>query len=376
MIEPGELHTTDSQEDFTVVRSDIIRYAKVIAELNLGRLAHFENGGDRKYLTIHRATQTAMLGKMNSFPLQRDAAFTRVVNLLRDSFPPPSPLQQAEAHVWPRIIEVLPHLQSLLSAFERANPRMRGTLAFAELLADVGGMDLYDRGRVLEAYKLSRKAEELLDTLSMPLETPLRGDILTVIGLCTDFMSLEKRLEGLKIREKCQQVRKLCYDAIPSAAVTLDDRIRLYNSYMDLVCSQQQFNDFDNVEKNCEECLVQYKKWDIDEEKLPYEYAKYYNHMAYVLLYRGDSAMAVKYAKRGYELAEKATPGAQLAVLYKYDWANILFQHGAEKESLAEHLKMLKMLKQDCGKANIRTVKSRINIGIMHYFMGNMAAAR
>lgn len=362
--------------DFTVVQSDIIRYVKVVAELNMGRLAQLENGGDRKYLTIHRATQTAMLGKMNRDPLQRDTTFTRVVNLLRDSFPPPSKLQQAEAHVWPRIIEVLPHLQSLLSAFERANPRMRGDLAFAELLSDVGGMDLYDRGRVLEAYRLSNKAEELLDTLSMPLETPLRGDVLTVIGLCTDFMSLEKRLEGLEIREKCQRVRKLCHDAIPPAVVTLDDNIRLYNSYMDLVCSQQQFNDFDEVEKNCEECLVQYKKWDTDEEKIPYEYAKYYNHMAYVLLYKGDSAKAVKYAKRGFELAEKATPGAQLAVLYKYDWANILFQHGAVEESLAEHEKMLKMLKIDCGKANIRTMKSRLNTGIICYFVGNMVAAR
>ena len=196
---------------------------------------------------------------------------------------------------------------------------MEGHLAFAELLSDVGGMDLYDRGRVLEAYRLSKKAEAILDDLEMPLVTPLRGDLLTIIGLCTDFMSLEKRLEGLEIREKCQRIRRLCHEAIPSSLVTLNDNIRLYNSYMDLVCSQQQFNEFEDVEKNCEECLVQYKKWYTDEEKIPYEYAKYYNHMAYVLLYKGDSAKAVEYAKRGYELAERATPGAQLAVLYKFD---------------------------------------------------------
>ena len=32
-------------------------------------------------------------------------------------------------------------------------------LAFAELLSGVGGMDLYDRRRVLEAYRLSNMAE-------------------------------------------------------------------------------------------------------------------------------------------------------------------------------------------------------------------------
>ncbi|KAL9611297.1 MAG: hypothetical protein Q9167_004061 [Letrouitia subvulpina] len=286
------------------------KYRNVVAELRRGRLAHHD-GGDRKYLTIHRVTQAAKLGKLNKEPQQRNATFTRVINLLRDGFPPPSKLQQAEAHRWPRISEVLPHLQSLLLAFERANPRMKGNIAFAELLSDVGGMDLYDRGRVHEAYKLSKKAEEILDDLSLLLETPLRGDLLTVVGLCTDFMSLERRLEGLRIREKCQQLRKLCHSAILPANITSDDKIRLYNSYMDLACSQQQFNDFDDVEKNCEECLIQYKKWGTEDD-LPYEYAKYYNHMAYVLLYRGESAKAVEYAKRGYELGEKATPGAQL----------------------------------------------------------------
>ena len=71
-----------------------------------------------------------------------------------------------------------------------------------------------------------------------------------------------------------------------------------------------------------------------EEDEFPYEYAKYYNHMAYVFLYNGSTAEAVEFAEKGFELAEKATPGAQLAVLFKFDWANVLFQHGDVGQSL------------------------------------------
>ena len=326
------------------------------------------------YLSTHRATQKAMLHKLDNEPGRRKIAFSRVVNLLRENFPSPSKLQIAEAHVWPLIKRVLPHLQSTLRAFERARPAMAGSLVFAELLADVGGMDLYDRGRIYEAYKLSNKAVAIMDALGTPLETPLRGDALTIMGLCTDVMGVDKRLEGLEVREKCLEVRQRCYDMIPLGDVTVDDRIRLYNSYMDLVCSQQHFNDFDKIEQNAESCLVQYNSWG-DENRFPYEHAKYYNHMAYVLLYEGQTAKAVDFARKAFELAERATPGAQLPVLYRFDWANILFQHGDMEQSLKAHKEMLKTRKRECGEENVRTLESRLNIGIIHFFRGQLDQA-
>lgn len=326
------------------------------------------------YLSTHRATQRAMLHKLDNEQGRRSTAFCRVVDLLRENFPSPSNLQIAEAHVWPLIKRVLPHLQSILRAFERARPTIAGSFVFAELLADVGGMDLYDRGQVHEAYKLSNKAVAILDSLGTPMETPLRGDALTVIGLCTDVMGVDKRLEGLEVREKCLEVRQRCYDMIPPGEVTVADRIRLYNSYMDLVCSQQQFNDFDKIERNAEKCFVQYQSWG-DENKFPYEHAKYYNQMAYVFLYEGKTAKAVEFAKKGFELAERATPGTQLAVLNKFDWANILFQHGYVEQSLKAHKDILRIRKTECGEENIRTLESRLNIGIIHYFEGQLDRA-
>ena len=350
--------------------TDLNRYLCCVAELADGQLVKRECDGDRMYLTMHRATQRAMLSKLDQEPDRRENAFSRVVNLLRRNFPPPSKLQIAEAHIWPLIKRVLPHLQSILIAFERARPAMVGSLVFAELLADVGGIDLYDRGRIHEAYKLSNKTVTILDALGAPLATPLRGDALTVIGLCTDVMSIDNRIEALEVREMCLDVRQRCYDLIPSGKITVHDLIRLYNSHTDLLCSLQHFNYFERIEQIAEECHLQYKSWG-DEKEFPYEYAKYYNHMAYVFLYRGKGAKAVDFAKKGFELAEMATPGTQLAALYKCDWANILFQCGEVEESLRVHKEVLRFRKRECGEVNVRTLESRLNIGIIHYFRGH-----
>ena len=121
---------------------------------------------------------------------------------------------------------------------------------------------------------------------------------------------------------------------------------------MDFSCSQQHLNNFEDVKENAEKCLAQYKSLG-EEHELPYEYAKYFNHMAYVSLYEGDTAKTVKFAEKGYQLAERATPGAQLAVLYKFDWANIVFPHGDVEQSLSAHKEMLKVRKRECGEDNI-----------------------
>ena len=84
-----------------------------------------------------------MLYKLNNELDRREATFHRVINLLRENFPSPSKLQIAESPVRPLIERVLPHLQATLLAFERVWPAMEGSLVFAGLLADVGGMDLY-----------------------------------------------------------------------------------------------------------------------------------------------------------------------------------------------------------------------------------------
>jgi len=237
-------------------------------------------------------------------------------------------------------------------------------------------MDLHDRGFYTEAYSLNQTVEKILDSLNCPLQTPLRGDVLTIRGLCTDNMALSKRQEGLDLRQRVQQIRQLCFQAIPPGEVTQEDKIRLYNSYTDLVCSQQQSNDFDSVRKNLLECLEQYQSWGPeDKEDLAYEYAKYYNQMAYVLLWENESAKAVEFSRKAYELVERAAPNTVIARIYQSDYAHLLFQKGDRGEALGIMRTLLRLSEQDCGKDNVRTLEIRLDVGIMSYFMNDLSYA-
>ncbi|KAK1750149.1 hypothetical protein QBC47DRAFT_310415, partial [Echria macrotheca] len=375
-------------------------YLLNVAELSYGNLIQRDTtNSDRPYLRTHRAVQRILILKLSKddYASQRQAAFARVVRVLRDFFPPPSKTQIAQADVRPRLLKVLPHLLTLLHAFEALSPAMKGDLALVELLCDVAGMDLFDQGSLNEAYWINKIAERILDSLDTSgrdlgaPDTPdapiltgealkmasLRSDALTIAGLSTDFMGLTKRQEGLEMRQKCKEIRRLCFRSIPESEVTADDKIRLYNSYGDLATSFQQLNDFKGVRENMEECLKNYKLWG-DEKAIPYEYAKYYSMTSFALIYENDYTTAVDYAERAYKLIEEAYPGTSSAILHKSDYALILFQTGPEGRQEA-HLIMKDLLsrsEKDCGEDNLRTLELRMIFGIMLYFVENYTEAR
>jgi tetratricopeptide (TPR) repeat protein len=274
---------------------------------------------------------------------------------------------------------------------------MKGDIAFVELLCDVGGMDLWDRGRIDEAYWINKKAENILDSLDTPttefyqLDGPdkhiltgeklkiasLKSDALTIAGLSTDFMALTKRQEGLEMRRRCKDIRRICFRSIPEQEVTLEDKIRLYNSYGDLAISLQQLNDFSGVRKNMEECLKNFKRWG-DEQAIPYEYAKYYSMTSFTLIYERDYRRAVEYAEKAYKLIEGAYPGTSSAILHKSDYALILFQtgQGGRQEAHGIMKDLLVSSEKDCGEDNLRTLELRMIYGIMLYYLDKFEEAR
>ncbi|KAK6208485.1 hypothetical protein LQW54_006831 [Pestalotiopsis sp. IQ-011] len=262
----------------------------------------------------------------------------------------------------------------MLHALDKSSPSTVSNLEFAQLLSDSGCMDLAAHGKIFQAYKLNKKVLEILDTLGATHQKPLRSDALVIIGFCTDFMALSKRAEGLQTRLECVEIREQCYREICRDDLTIHDKIRLHNSYTDLACSYQQTNNFDKVRKYAEQCYKQYQTWGTEDE-YPYEYAKYYNHMAYVLLYENDGQRAVEFAKRGYKLVEKASPDTGTAVLYRFDYANIVFQVGRHQESLLILNQLLKSSERDCGRNGVRTLDIRLNIGIVSYMMGDLVYA-
>ena len=346
----------------------------MIRDLSLSQLVHREKSGERVYLTTHRSLQEGLMQKLNKDTTTRQKAFDRATLLLREHFPSPLRIQQAEAKKWPSIVLVLPHLLNLASAFKRAMPSMQGSLLFAELLADVGGMNLYDRGLVKEAQTLLRAAQSTLDSIQHPERSRLRGDISIVLGLLTDIVGISERLEGLELRKQAVQVREDCFSQIPPAEVSTEDEILLHNSYTDLACSYQQLNRFDEVEHFSEKCLEKYKSWG-SEDEYPYEYAKYFHHMAFVHIFRKQTAKAVEYGKKAADLMALGAPGAQIATIYLFDWAVFLFQNGEIDYAFEEHKAIFDRRLRECGNLNILTIQSRLMLGIMSFCRNDLDEA-
>jgi tetratricopeptide (TPR) repeat protein len=332
-------------------------------------------------LRIHRLTQEILLNHLSRDLDARALAFRRVVSMLSEFHPPRSKLMRPSETSTALAFAVLPHIMHAKDIFTTADPPMTGTVEFAQLLVLVGNMDLYDRGRIHEALSIIDVAEQIFDSLDVPELNEYRGDILIIRGLCYDGLGIAKRFEGMQVRQKCRKIREACFAAIPPEERERDDEILLFNSHMDYVCSLQHFNRFDEAESIIGTCLQQYKRWGPEsgpgfEEKLAYEYAKYYNQMAYIHLYRGSDAEAVSFSRKGYEFMSRNDPNTQASLSWKFDWASILFQTGHVDQALVEHLAILKSREDLCGKDNLWTMQSNLNLGIIYFHSGKLDMAR
>ena len=263
---------------------------------------------------------------------------------------------------------------SLESAYRRASPNINGSLRFAELLADVGGINMYDHGLVKDARTLLRTALQTLEDLGHPTNTRVWGDIIIMLGLFTDIQGITQRAEGMNLRRRSVETRENWFGQIPVSQIDRDDEVLLHNAYADLACSFQQLNRFDDVTAYCEICLKQYRTWGAEEE-YPYEYAKYYHHMAFVLVYQKDTGKAIDYAKRAADLMALGSPRSQIATVFRFDWAIILFQHGEKDRSIKEHKAILNKRINECGRFNLLTLQSRLTLGIMYFYKDDYVAA-
>ena len=201
----------------------------MLAELAVGQLIRRgsdeidQQGQQLPILTIHRSLQEGLLLRLNREPERRQVSFERAVSILRESFYHPSNQKQREEEIWPLAQQILPHLQNVVIAFNRSHPPIQPTLPFAELLADVGGIEMYNRGFAVDARILLQKADKILGDLQGPSATPLRADVLTLLGLCNDALGISERAESHEVRQRALELRQELFDSIPRSKRTLQD---------------------------------------------------------------------------------------------------------------------------------------------------------
>jgi tetratricopeptide (TPR) repeat protein len=347
------------------------RFFSAIANLRSSQLVKRE-GSDSdsdSCLTTHRSVQTAMLRKLDQDLEQRRMSFRDACFLIRRVFPRPSPLQQPEPDKWPLIQTYLPQLLSLEKAFRQTQPPIEGSTELAVLLSDVG-LNAWDRGLGYEAKNLLQTAEAVLDSIGCDEWAMERSDIHVLLGIMTDTTGITQRAEGLRYRESAHRIRKRHIESIPPEKRTLEDEIRYYNTLTDLGCSYQHLNRHDEVAQICEEVLAKYRSWGT-EEQFPYEFAKYYRHMSFVLVRRGDVQKAVEYSRQAIKLLELGNFGL-LAASTKADCATMLYFNGEIREAVCRHQEVLQHRLQTLGRSNIMTIHSYLALGAICYFTDDM----
>lgn len=349
------------------------RFFSAIASLRNSLLVKREGQNEDHYLTTHRSLQTVVQHKLNHDTEQRTKSFGYACTLVRNVLPRPSPLQQPESEKWPHIERHLPQLLSLKNSYIAADSKIKGSLAFAELLSDIG-LNVWDRGLSDEAKSLMLTAERALDSIGWDSRSMERSNIHVLLGILTDTVGITQRDEGLRYRQSAYNIRKHHRDSMPPERLTLDDDIRFYNTVTDLACSYQQYNRYSEIKEICETVIKKYCSWGTEDD-FPYEHAKYYHHMAFVFVNTGNTAKAAEYATRAYEILKKGNFGL-LATVFRFDCATILFQNGQSAKAISEHKAVLETRLLKLGKFNSMTLHSYIALGVIYYFSGDYQNAK
>ena len=338
----------------------------------------FKNGGE--VISIHRKLQARILRDLDKDPLSRGGVFNQVFSLVRSRFPSASPIQVPEPEKWPTCKKYLPHVLSI----QRLT---RGTLIhlpFSEELARLfsdGGIDLWERGLTTEGLELMKSAESILGPLSVEKSQLLRADIHVLISLLLQDSGLVHIGECHDRIKTALDIRRDHSDHCDALTYTRNDEVLLFNAWSDYACVLLQINMFEEAQSIFETCFRQYQDWG-NTNVIPYEYAKYYHHMAFCLMYRGSADEAVASAEKSLRNVERATGKSAAYYRWKFDLACLRIQHPKFLGSTSWQSRTVDMLKDILdarlllhGKFAFLTLESYYALGATLSDLGNLPDA-
>jgi tetratricopeptide (TPR) repeat protein len=342
-------------------------------ELRRRNLIKTDTRDSEEVLTIHRKLQSKILQDLNKNSAQRDRAFTQAFLLVRTRFPTASPIQVPEPEKWPICRKYLLHVLSMRKLFNNKAIGIAPSLDLAQLFSD-GGIDLWERGLTQEGLELLYTAEDILNEINSS-DDNLRANIHVIIslliqdsGLLSINESKRRCLEALDIR------RKYCETQTPEL-YTRNDEILLHNSISDYGCVLLQYNEYQEAEPLFAECFLKYQSWD-EPEEIPYEYAKYFHHMAFCQMYRGNLEEAIKLGKQGLLWVAAATGRDSAATnRWKFDLACLTMQSGDEDEAMKLNEEILGSRIKIHGKHAALTLQSQYALGACSAFRGDYPVA-
>jgi tetratricopeptide (TPR) repeat protein len=178
------------------------------------------------------------------------------------------------------------------------------------------------------------------------------------LGIFDDHAGVSRRCDSYRRRNRALDIRKRVHKGIPTSELIQTGNIRLYNAEVNLGCTYLQDEGFGDAEEIFERCLTRYKSW-APEAAIPFEYAKYYNHMSLVRTSQGKNEDAVHFSRHACDLQLRASgPDSPLFQLYRFTLGNILYHANHVDESLSVNEQVLLERQRICGDSNAWTLES------------------
>ena len=306
---------------------------EMIRNLRVRQLVRRDTSSSEPFLSMHRTLQWSILHGLSKDPEQRWRIFRQALALLRRGAPEVSKLQEPEADKWPQFEKYAPQVLSLRTHCLWPEPPVEFPVDFAEVLSNMGTY-MWHAGLLDTGFQSLLNAEEILDQKDVDEDHELRGDLHVNLGIISSFTGVSERKASMQRRLRALDIRWKHFDDIPVRKRTRIDEMRYENARTDLAIAYMHEENFVEAEGIFEACLDKYKTWDT-EDIIPFEYAKYYKFMSFVLMSHGRESEAIRYAQKGVELMEKAA-GTESPLYHatRFLLANILFHAGNIESSL------------------------------------------
>lgn len=344
----------------------------MVAQLSERKLITIETRSGEEVWSIHRSLQAKILQDLNRDPQKRERVYTQAFLLVRKRFPLPSPIQVPEPSKWPACRRYLPHVLSLRKIFTGPILTIIPSVRLAQLFSD-GGIGLWERGMTNEGLDLLKSAESILDQLGSH-EDLLRANIHVIISLLLQDSDLSHLAECKTRIRTALDIRKEYHSKVAPELYTKNDEILLYNAWSDYACVLLQYNNFQEAEPIFTSCYEKYMTWGPGIE-IPYEYAKYYHHMAFCLMYQRKFAEAIDLAEQGLHWVTIATGQSAAHNRWKFDLACIVLQSGDLIRGLKLHEEILDSRNEQHGSSAFLTLQSWYAVGAAQAYLGKLSDA-
>ncbi|CAJ2507838.1 Uu.00g090240.m01.CDS01 [Anthostomella pinea] len=265
----------------------------------------------------------------------------------------------------------LPHVLALHSTFSQTPYPLRGNLAFAGLLYDVG-MELWKRVHIDTGMRVLHTALEVVEETHVQqtaASLSLRADICVALGILCGLNGIESRGLSTKYRHEALRAPKfpnfqLRNDKIDTPVV---NDILIQNARSDLAMGWLESEEFGRADSLIEGYLIAYRAWEPTEARLPYEYANYYFVKAVSLMAMGDASQALEKSQRAVELLATVSSGTCLYSHYEFTLVTLQYHARNRRAALRLHREIREERKKTWGIFDSRYLESSSMVARLLY---------